>query len=436
MKPDVSTFQAALRDLGAGGRLLVAVSGGADSMCLLHLAHASGIACGVAHIHYGLRGSDADADARLVESEAIRRCLPFYLFTCNEQETAKIRASNTQEKAREIRYTWLSYIARLHGYEHIATAHHADDQAETMVHHFLRGSGPAGLSGIAPVRGQLVRPLLRWSRQELRDFATEQALVWREDESNESMRYTRNRIRREVMPVLEAVLPGAAGRLAGRAALYHEVDAMIGQQLSGFLRTYLSHEAGVTTLDGADLAQYPYPRLLLAHWLMPLGFTLPQVEQVLLLRDPGTRVDAAGYSIWRDREAWCLTVRHAGEKPAEEWISEEARCVAFPIRSRIVAREEWTLDTSPSTAQFDADQLSFPVCVRSWREGDRIQPMGMEGSQPVSDLLIQRKVPAFLKAAVVVLEQEGKILWVAGYRRSGIAPITAETRRVWEVHIG
>jgi tRNA(Ile)-lysidine synthase len=437
MKHVADEFTRALKSLKAGSKLLLAVSGGVDSMVMLYLAREAGLRCGVAHVNYGLRGEESVLDALLVEQTALRLRYPFHLLQLSASESQQLAERNTQEAARTIRYDWLTWIKTLHGYDHILTAHHSDDQAETVLHHFLRGSGPKGLAGIAPRTTDCIRPLLAVSRKDILSWAEEHHVVWREDDSNATTAYTRNKLRHEVLPQLEQHAPGLAERLAGLAPVYQETADLVKRHTQQALHNYLLHEAGITSLDLADFNQYPYPRLLIAEWLMPFGFAFAQADEVLALTasQSGARVESATHTLWKDRDRLCLVPRKAAADTEEFIARETKRCQHFPVICEAMPRNEWVLSTSPDCGQFDLDTLRFPLTARYWREGDRIRPLGMDGTQLVSDILTQRKVPVFMKSSVVVVEMNGEIIWVAGHRIAEQYKVTPSTQAIWQMTI-
>lgn len=437
MKHVAEEFIRALKSLHAGNNILLAVSGGVDSMVMLQLAREAGLRFGVAHVNYGLRGEDSVLDAQLVEQTALRFGYPYHLLQLSEADARRLGQGNTQEAARTIRYDWLKWIKTLHGYDHILTAHHSDDQAETVLHHFLRGSGPKGLAGIAPRTAECIRPLLGVSRGDIIAWAKEHHTTWREDASNATMAYTRNKLRHEVIPQLEQHAPGLAERLAGLAPVYQETADLVKRHTQQALHNYLLHEAGITSLDLADFNQYPYPRLLIAEWLMPFGFAFTQADELLALTasQSGARVESATHTLWKDRDRLCLVPRKASADTEESIARETHRCEHFPISCEAMPRNQWVLSTSPECGQFDLDTLRFPLTARYWREGDRIRPLGMDGSQLVSDILIQRKVPVFMKPSVVVVEMNSQIIWVAGHRIAEQCKVTPATQTIWQMTI-
>ena len=437
MKQVAGEFSRALRELKAGNKLLLAVSGGADSMVMLHLAHEAGLRCGVAHVNYGLRGADSILDAQLVEQTAMQFGYPVHLLQLSETEAERLGQRNTQEAARIIRYDWLAWVKHLHGYDSILTAHHADDQAETVLHHFLRGSGPKGLAGIAAHTQAFIRPMLGLTRNEIRDWAGVHSVIWREDASNATTVYTRNTIRLDILPQLEALTPGLAERLAGLAPVYQETADLVKRHTQQALHNYLLHQGGVASIDLADFQQYPYPRLLVAEWLMPFGFTFNQVDAVIALTtsQSGTRVESESHTLWKDRDRLCLVPRTTAPDTEETITPETLRCAHFPLLCQSIPRSEWMLSTSPDSGQFDQESLQFPLIVRHWREGDRIRPLGMTGTQLVSDILIQRKVPVFMKPSAVVVEMNGEIIWVAGHRIAEQCKVTSATQTIWQMKI-
>lgn len=417
--------------LAPGARVVVGVSGGVDSTLLLRLLHAAGFAVTAAHVNYGLRGADADAD------EAFVRLLAETLgVRAHVRRVALPEAGNRQAAARRARYAFFEEVAEAEGAAVVAVAHHQDDQAETVLLHLLRGTGPRGLAGMPaarPIRRGsavcLIRPLLRWPRAELEALARREGWGWREDASNRDVSYRRNRLRRQVLPLLEAWFgPGVAERIAGTAeGVRALLDALPEppQRLS---------VAGLRALPAVER----HARLLAAlrRWApeAPLRRTVFARLDALLDAQPGRRVAWPGAVVWRDRDA--LVVEPVRAAPPPEALPVER---GVPAETPAGTLEVVALDGPPLVAApsggleevADADALRSPLVLRPWRAGDRLRPLGLSGTKKVSDLLTERKVPPPERARQRVLcaGPEGEIMWVVGHRLAHAARVHAGTAR-------
>jgi tRNA(Ile)-lysidine synthase len=419
--------------LAPGARVVVGASGGVDSTVLLRLLHEAGFAVVAAHVNYGLRREASDADEAFVRALGEELDVPVHI-----RRVTLVQGGNRQDAARRARYSFFEDVAAVEGAAAVAVAHHLDDQAETVLLHLLRGSGPRGLAGMPaarPIRRgsavRLVRPLLPWPRAEVEALARREGWVWREDASNRSVRYRRNWIRRRLLPELEAGFgPGVAARLAGTA---EQVRALLDAAPEPPQR--LPVEA-LRALPPAER----HARLLdaLRRWApdAPLRGTVLGRLDALLDAQPGRRVAWPGAVVWRDREA--LVVEAVRGEPASEAILVE---VGVPVETAWGTLEVTPLDVSPTRVtappggnveEADADALRPPLVLRLWRAGDRFQPLGFPGTKKVSDLLTERKVPPSERArqSVLCAGPEGEIVWVVGHRLARAARVHPGTEHV------
>ena len=414
--------------------LVIAVSGGPDSMALLHLLHE--ISRGrrrlvVGHVHHGIRGAEADRDAAFVEKQASALGLPSEI-----RRVRVLAGGNLEERAREARYRDLREIAREEGIGLVATGHTEDDQAETLLLRLFRGAGRGGLSGIDSKRPDgVIRPLLGISRAELVDFLGRRRIPYRRDRSNRDTRHTRNRIRRRVLPVLEKELgPGVSGVLARTAAILLEEDRWMDRLVSGAARSLTGPEGG---LDVAGLLRLPgaQARRVVRFWLAGLRGDLRQlsathIESVLAAaRTDGARVSIPGGTI---RRAGTRLV--AGDVGRVQAFSArfDPGVLALPggweLRRREAVRRD--LRAGPWRALFDAATLSGGLRVRTPRAGDRVRPLGLDGSRKLQDVFVDAKVPREERSRWIVVTAGRSILWVPGLVRSGQAPIREVTRSI------
>ena len=430
------------RDLLARDQpVVVGVSGGVDSVTLLHVLVESGYRAVAAHVNYGLRGEDSDADEALVRDLCAEWGVPLHV------ERTTLGAGSVQAEARAVRYRFFGTVAAEVGAAAVATAHHRDDQAETLLLNLFRGSGPAGLAGI-PVRRPLapgsevevVRPLLGTTRAEIVAYARDHDLPWREDASNRGGSYRRTALRETILPAIEAVFGSdVRSHLADTADLLRAyLDSGAALAPNAALDEVAGIVAGRPALSCAALRALPevVRRGLILEALRRWAPEAPRSAatageiEALLDAQPGRRIAWPGLTVWRDREH---LVFEAGAPPE---IGEVAVALgrtdtalgsldAAPFSERPVP-----FDPSPTVEVVDADRLRFPLTLRPWREGDALRPLGLDGSKRVSDLLTERKVPPQDRARQLVLLDGNEVVWVVGHRLAERVRVRPETRAV------
>jgi tRNA(Ile)-lysidine synthase len=413
-------------------RVGVAVSGGLDSMVLLHLFRLAGYAVEVLHVQFGLRGAESDDDARFIEAYCARHGIPFRLHRVDTKSYATKHGLSVQEAARNIRYDWFRQQLQ-QGLDCVATAHHQTDSVETFFINLLRGTGLDGLTGIPVRQNGVIRPLLFATRAGLEAFAAAEGLAWREDASNQTEVYLRNKIRRRLLPVLDELQPGWQGtfastteRLAGAQALAADWQRQ--------RKIWETDAKGQWVCVASDLLSAPAPVLLLWEAIKAKGFNYAVCKNAvsaLQTSGAGRRFESESHILWIDREKLILTPR-TGEDTAPVWIQETDTEAASAFgRLRLVHSQTEEIFSDCQVACLDAARLHFPLCWRRWQPGDRFQPLGMDHTKKVSDFLVDEKIPRFEKERVSVLESAGEIVWVVGRRisqRYGIGPET--TRRL------
>lgn len=453
--------------LSYGDGVLVAVSGGPDSVALLHLLAGlrdeRGLRLEVAHLQHGIRGEEARQDALFVAGMAESLALPFHL---REVDLPGIRAEkgkgNLEAMGREERYHFFSAVAEKRGIHKIATAHTRDDQVETLLMRLLRGSGRRGLSGMRPARrlnsaeGQapegslLIRPLIETSRQEIMSYLTANDLKYRTDHTNLSPGPLRNWIRLHLLPQLkERTDPHLDERLAQLADLLHEEEEILQQMARGRLRRVVQGEDLVreSLLQESKAMQRRLFRLWLQATLGDLkGIGFRDVDEAIefIAHGPpqGRLSIPGGWGLVRHYETMRLEKRkRRQEQPVEynytlprdgELLIPEAGMKVQSSRNSLLAdaRPENNLE-----AFFDAAVLPEALTVRNFRAGDRFQPLGMQGHKKVKDLFIEKKVPRSVRRTLPLILAGGEILWIPRYGRSEVAKVGPETREVLRVKL-
>jgi tRNA(Ile)-lysidine synthase len=443
-----------------GDQIVVAVSGGPDSVALLHILHEISVIhmplqliC--AHVHHGFRPEESDAEAEEVRSIARKLAIPFEMIRVDVPVYMKESGKGPQEAARELRYSFLHDTAAKWGAQHIAMAHHGDDQAETVLLHLLRGSGPAGLAGMRLARTeknvQLIRPLLRMYKADLIEFCRFYGLSYVTDSTNLTSKYRRNAIRMDVLPFLgqynEQLTP-SLNRLAETMA--EENDFMEASTLSVY--------EGLVRLDNGrymfSIASYRKLPVALQRRLIKLilnylpsdseNLDFRKIETVrlrLLQEQPSTwSLDLGGGAVGvREYDQAGLFDRTQG--PIGEWcygldvlpMSGELELpeAGGVLRWRKISYSDGPCPANEEEAWFDADELSLPLTIRSRLPGDAMHVMGLNGRKKVKDIFIDGKIPPSLRSVIpIVCDQSGAILWIPGVRRSVHAAVQKHTSSV------
>lgn len=421
------------RLLGESDRVLVAVSGGIDSMTLLDLMRRSLVGrIGAAHCNFGLRGEESDGDQRLVEAYCRDHGIPLHVERFETEAEARASGESIQMAARRLRYEWFESLCERFGYDRVAIAHHADDSAETFFINLLRGTGLRGLTGIGDRRGRIVRPLLFARRDDIAAYAASVGVPYREDSTNATLKYLRNRLRHDILPRLES----ASGNRFSRTM---EENIVRLQQTQRFVDLYVDRlrarafvrpeEIDPAALDAECRAFELY------ELLRPYGFASETVADLAeLLEEDGSRgaVTLSGKRFeslrWEavvDRGRILLTERRV-EPFRDERLAEDDPRIEWLSPSDLPD----SLAAPSNVAYLTADALKFPLLLRRWREGDWFIPLGMVGQKKVSDFLVDAKVSVPDKARQGVLVSGETIVWLVGRRIDDRYKVRQDARRV------
>jgi len=442
-----------------GDRVLVALSGGPDSMAMLYslrqMTPELPLRLGVAHLNHQLRGAASDRDAAFSAETADRLGLPFYTHAEDVDAYRNARRLSPEEAARERRYAFLTRTAGARGYGRIAVGHTADDNAEQVLMHIFRGTGAKGLGGIPPVRGPIVRPLIRTRRKEVLAFLAANGLDWMDDASNRDERLLRNRVRRRVIPFLEqTVHPAVSDSLNRLADIMRDEDAWREAHIETLFERCAEVRNGRNVhLDTVRLAEiHPGAQRRIIRKAVEAAagslrkLTYAHVDAVLKLIHEGPpegHVDLPdGLHVDRCYNAIALfpggspepSRTRPGEfayevpRPGALEIPEIGMILTLSVMDRAAVPE--TRLAGQQVAFFDMEKVRFPVAVRNVRPGDRFQPLGMTGTQKLSDFFINNKIPQRERRRCPVLLSRDTIVWVAGHRIAETVKIDASTQRV------
>ncbi|MDR3132574.1 MAG: tRNA lysidine(34) synthetase TilS [Prevotellaceae bacterium] len=420
---------------GRNSKWLLAVSGGVDSMTLAHLCYQSGWETGIAHCNFSLRGSESDGDERFVKQWAQERTIPFFSARFDTKHYAAAHGVSTQMAARTLRYTWFEEIRATQNYAGIVTAHHAGDNAETLLLNLTRGTGLKGLCGMAPVAGHIIRPLLFATRREIAAYAAAQSIAYREDASNATDDYARNRIRHNVLPELQKINPSFTESLQQTMHHLSQSCRIIEGERKKVMEQCCSFSDDEMHISIAALKATPQYDFWLFEILQPCHFSGTVAKEVAEALDAqaGKRFYSPTHILIKDRDTLIITRLPDTEKHEEFFVPESCQAISTPIVMRFERRRkdtDFALSQGKNAAHLAVERLKFPLTLRLWRDGDAFRPFGMKGMKKVSDFLIDEKVPLHKKAQQYVLLSGNDIVWLVGRRIDERYKVTEETEEI------
>jgi tRNA(Ile)-lysidine synthase len=422
--------------LEPGARIIVGLSGGADSVVLLSVLHALGYECLAAHCNFRLRGEESDRDERLAAQSAASFSIPFYKRDFDTNSIARERKISIEMAARDLRYEWFDDLRQNLHADAIAVAHHRDDSIETMLLNFIRGTGIAGLTGIKPKNGFIVRPLLCVTKKEILRYADEKAIPYVTDSSNLKDEFTRNKIRLRLIPLLQSLNPGL------EASLLHTME-----HLNEVEKIYLSHireakekifDNETQTIHIPTLLACPSPEAILFEILKEYGFGKEIIQSVFhaLSAQSGKEFYSREYRLIKDRERFFLLPFKQKEQNFVFYIEGDEKEITFPFSMNIDIREEIPeIIKDKSIAYFDFDKLKFPLTLRKWQTGDRFIPFGMKGSQKLSDYFNNHKFSKLEKENTWILCSGKDIVWVVGHRTDNRFSINKNSKKIYIIKL-
>ncbi len=401
-------------DYQQGETILIGVSGGADSIALLHVLHAGNLPIAVAHVNYGLRGNESDEDEKFVADFCAQLHIPFYVKTTNKESLSEL-SPNLQDAARSFRYQFFTELVSLESMSWCAVAHNSDDQLETLLIHLMRGSGLRGLSGIQKKNGFFIRPLLDFSRQEIETYLSEHKIAWRNDSSNETDDYLRNRIRHHLVPVIKKIDERNGQGLNHSIEQLASSRKLLSSLALPWIEKIISNQRKARHINKKLLAQSPSPHLLLNYILDMEGcdFSFNESEYLAMMnQQPGKQFICGSVMLLNDREDLIIV-----DGPNE---------MEFPINLvHGIEHNEWSCSIEPAShpenysgyeAMICREKATSGLIVRSWEDGDKMQPLGFHGTKKVSDILTEMKLPLHEKNKFPVVVCGEEIVWVPGFR--------------------
>jgi len=419
--------------------VIVGVSGGTDSVVLLHVLISLGYDCIIAHCNFHLRMEESDRDAEFVRNLAIEYKNIIHYVDFDTIRYAEDNKISIEMAARELRYNWFEELRVKFNAQAVAVAHHADDDIETLLLNLVRGTGIRGMKGISNRNKNVVRPLLFLTREQIESYLILHNLDHVEDSTNDSIDYKRNKIRNEVLPILEEINPSIRETLY-KTLQYFEGSLTIYQQAIDQIEKLVVHKSDdIIKLDIDTILQQADVPTVMYELLYPYGFTPATIEQITALLDgeSGKVFYSESHRLIKDRKYLIISAKGVTEQN-EIFISQDENVINYPIGlkiNKLTVDEKFKVSKEPKKVHLDAKKLTFPLVIRHWKEGDSFIPFGMKNHKKLSDFFIDNKLSLLEKEQTLILKSGDEIVWILGLRTDDRFKVTSETKEVIELII-
>lgn len=419
------------------GRLLLAVSGGVDSVVLCELCRRVGFSFEIAHANFQLRGEESKGDERFVRGMAECYRVPLHVKHFDTAAYAEQNKLSVQVAARELRYAWFKELMVDGGLQFVLTAHHGDDNVETVLMNFFRGTGISGLRGMLDKHDNIVRPMLPFTKTEILAFAKENNLAWREDSSNASDKYSRNYFRNAVIPMVNKVFPEAESNLLNNIERFGDIDQLYRQSIDLHKKKLVEFRGNEAHIPLLKLKKANPLRTILFEIISEYHFTAHQLNDVVHLLDAeqGKFVQSRTHRIFVNR-GWLIISPLHTVHATNILIEADLKQIIFAdgiLQLSEASAEHIHLSGSQEIAELDYRTIQFPLCLRRWKAGDYFYPLGMKKKKKVARFLIDQKISPSQKEKVWILESGKKICWVIGMRIDDRFKITPSTKQVLRI---
>ena len=421
--------------IAEGDKLILALSGGIDSMVLADLLLKAKVEFVAAHCNFHLRGDESDGDDWFVRKFAEKRGIQCFVKHFETERYAAKHGLSIEMAARDLRYGWFEQLRQQLGYDKIAVAHHADDQAETFFINLLRGAGLRGLKGMQPQNGVIIRPLLWASREQIRQYAVENHIVWREDHTNAESVYLRNKIRNQLLPVFDELHPEARQGLYKSLEHLSSENELYRELLQDKLNQIIERNGEIQSISHSAFCIPHSAFQLLFEWLRQYNFNTDQCQFIFdaMQTGVGNKYYSPTHQLVIGRNELQLSeIKSISDEEIQIEVGQEE--ITSPLHlcfSRFEKTADFIIDKSPDVAMLDADKIQYPLTLRHWRHGDRFHPLGMKGSKLLSDFFVDQKFTETQKTSVYLLvSADNEILWVVGRRIDDRFKVTSETKSI------
>ncbi len=420
-------------------RVLLAVSGGIDSVAMLHLFLNKSNVIGVIHCNFQLRSTDSDEDEVFVRNLCNLRQIPFYCKRFNTIQYSEEKKISIQVAAREMRYQYFEEIRLREKYDLVAVAHNSDDTIETFFINLMRGTGIQGLTGIKPKTGKIIRPILFASRKEIETFSEEAGMLHRLDKSNLSNKYKRNKIRNELIPFIETIAPSFRKTILEVMHNLHGTSMIYQSFLHAAYTNLVREEDGIRKIEIKELKALDFNEIVMSELLRDYGFSADVSRNIFgnLEAESGKTYFSPTHRLLKDRTQLLITKRNS-EPDESFYIDEDTLSLEFPLLLNIQHENinpAFEIPQNQKIACLDEEKIVFPLILRHWKIGDYFRPLGMDQMKKLSDFFINEKFTVFDKERVWLLVSDGKIVWICGHRIDDRFKIVSDTTKILRIEI-
>jgi len=414
-------------------KILLAVSGGIDSMVMAHLFLQVGYNAGIIHCNFSLRAGESDKDEDLVRKYAESHNIPFFTKRFDTRAYAKKYGISVQMAARELRYSWFEEVRKENQYDLIAVAHNLNDNIETLIINLTRGTGLAGLSGMRVINNRIIRPLLFASRKEISDYCNINGINYREDKSNADTKYIRNKIRHKIIPVLKEINPSIETTLNETAERFIGINEIVSEYIMKLREKVSEQSTDIIKLNISLLRPHLHNKAILFELFRPYGIANVQLDDLLKVINgkTGGQIFTGSCRIVKNRKEIIIL----NEETSETSYFIVRRITGLKnvpgIESAIYSdiTDTFKIPSDPSVACIDAEKLVFPLVIRKWKAGDYFFPLGMKQKKKLSDYFIDNKYSILDKENILIMESDGNIVWIIGARIDNRYKITGTTKK-------
>ena len=417
-----------------GKRLFLAVSGGMDSIVLLQLFHQLNYEIAVLHCNFSLRNLESDGDEEFVKYYCESKKIPLFVQKFDTKQFAEDAKLSIQVAARKLRYDWFYEQLADENFDYILTAHHLDDSLETFLINLTRGTGLEGLTGIPAQNDKIIRPFLPFSRVEIEKYIQENNLQWREDSSNASDKYFRNKVRHAIVPVLKELNPNLLSSFQNTLENLQQTQSLVEDASKLVFQIVVQEEANQLKFNLIELMKLPNYAAYLYQWLKDFGFSAWQDIYDLVSAQSGKQVFSESHILLKDRDFLILYAKEIHSDMEEYFIPKELQEVKVPLKISFCNINDIS-NTNSNCIFVDEDFLQFPLTIRKWEEGDYFYPLGMLGKKKLSKYFKDEKMSLIDKSNQWLLCSDNQIVWVIGKRQDERFKITENTNHKLQIKL-
>jgi tRNA(Ile)-lysidine synthase len=420
----------------AGQKVLLAVSGGIDSMVMLYLFERSGFDYGIVHCNFQLRGVESDRDEEFVKTQVLIHGVPSFFKRFDTEEYAQINGISIEMAARELRYDYFEKIRTENGYDCIATAHHSDDLIETFFLNLTRKTGIKGLTGIKEKSGKIIRPMLFASRADIEKYASEQYIEYMEDSTNSEVVYQRNYLRHKILPLFSSLNPAFKKNMLASIENLKDAEAIYSEYFEKEKQRVVEITSDAQIIDIGNLKKAAHSRLLLFEILTQSNFNPAVAEEVFqsLTNESGKQFYSKKHRLVKDRKKLFISEISNSDTRIFYIENDDVELFEpFDLTIEKLPSGNFKISKEQNIACLDLEKLEFPLLMRKWQEGDYFQPLGMTGFKKLSDFFIDEKVPVHQKENTWLLCSGEKIVWIVGMRIDNRFKIDSKTNHVLKI---